>query len=139
MVHHHIRNPTIKSHVPITYLDMVCMGQQMEYLEQDTTYLKTSKIMRYFHSKSEEMKISAQILESLGYVKYHCGVQNDPKRLRNLKNKLDFLRLIAEIFVVEEKETTDEQKVKDAEIRAFLPASKAKLVAKDMDVSKLTK
>jgi hypothetical protein len=84
------------------------------------------------------MKLAVRILDSLEYIKSYCGMQNDQKRLRKLKNKLEFLRSIAAIAVAELKETSDARKVADAEIRALAPAAKRKLVAKDMDVSKLT-
>ena len=41
--------------------------------------------------------------------------------------------------MAEEKETADARKVADAKIRALAPEAKAKLVARDMGVLKLTK
>ena len=55
-----------------------------------------------------------------------------------MKNNLEFSRSITEIAVTEEKETADARKVADAKIRALAPEAKAKLVARDMDVSNLT-
>jgi hypothetical protein len=66
-------------------------------------------------------------------------VQNDPRILSKLKNKLRFLRSIEAIAVAGVKETLDARKVADAQIRALAPASKAKLVEKGMVVSNLTK
>ena len=139
MVYHRLCNPISKFHGPSAYLYVMCTGQQLEYLEQDATDFKTSDIMSYSHGQSETMKLSSQILDILGYIKSYCGVQNDPKIFRKLKKKLEFSRSIIEIAVVEVKETADSRKVADAEIRALAPAEKAKLVAKDMDVSKLIK
>jgi predicted nuclease of predicted toxin-antitoxin system len=61
-------------------------------------------------------------------------VQNDPKRLRKLKNKLEFSRSIVAIAVAKVKETSFARKVADVEIRALAPSTKAILVAKDMDM-----
>ena len=82
------------------------------------------------------MRILAQILDRLICVKLYCGVQNYPKGLRYLNNKLEFSSTIAEIAVADEKETADAQKVAGDEIIFLAPVAKSKLVAKDVDVSK---
>ena len=60
--------------------------------------------MSYSHGKSETMKLADQIIDRIGYVKANCGVKNDSKRLRQLKNKLEFSSSIAEVSAAEEKE-----------------------------------
>jgi hypothetical protein len=60
MVQHRLCNPAIKSHGPITYLDVMCTGEQLEYLGQDATDLTASKIMIYSHGQATAMKLTAQ-------------------------------------------------------------------------------
>ena len=103
MVQHRLSNLTFKSHFPRKYLDVICTGQQLKYLEQDATDLKISNIMSYSHGQSERIKLAARRLDILGCVKSYCGVQNDPKRLGKLKKKLEFSRSIAEIAMSEGK------------------------------------
>ena len=92
--------------------------------------------MSYSCGKSATMRILAQILDRLICVKLYCGVQNYPKGLIYLNNKLEFSSTIAEIAVADEKETADAQKVAGDEIIFLAPVAKSKLVAKDVDVSK---
>jgi hypothetical protein len=63
-------------------------------------------------------------------------VQNDPKRLSKLKNKLEFAKSIAAIAVVDVKVTTDARNAVDTEIIYLETSANAKLVANDVDVSK---
>jgi hypothetical protein len=65
------------------------------------TDLTTSNIMSYSHGQAAKMKLAALTLDSIGYIKSYCGVQNDPTRLRKLKNKLEFSRSIAAIAAAE--------------------------------------
>jgi uncharacterized protein YacL len=64
-------------------------------------------------------------------------VHNDPKRFSKLKNYLEFEKSIAAIAVAGVQETTDALKPTDVEIRVLAPSTNAKLVANDMDLSKL--
>jgi hypothetical protein len=66
-------------------------------------------------------------------------MQNDPKRLSKLKNKLEFAKSITAIDVADVKVTTDARKAEDTEIIYLETSANAKLVENYMDVSKITK
>jgi hypothetical protein len=84
------------------------------------------------------LKLMVRKLDSLGYINSYYGVQNDPKRLSKLKNKLEFARPISAIDVAEVTYTLETQKMLQMRKSEIWNHQKAKLVEKYMDVLKLT-
>jgi hypothetical protein len=67
--------------------------------------LTKQRIISFAGGHGSSMKLVKRKLDNLGYIKSFSGIQNDPDRLRWLKNKLELVDSLASIANAEAQET----------------------------------
>jgi hypothetical protein len=135
----HLFDPKVRDHHPSSYLNIEFDINQIGELGPSAKDLTKQCIMSFAGRHGATMKLAKHKLDSLGYIKFFSGVQNDPDRTRRLTNKLERVQSLASIADAEAKESAAHKAAGKAETRLIAPAAKHKFIARGMDVTKLMK
>jgi hypothetical protein len=138
IVQQRVNGVKVKSHEPIMYLDVQHSETQVEKFGPHAKYLRKCRVVSYAYGDGATIKFATQKLGNLGYGKYYGGMQNDPKWIHCLKNRVEFSQSLAAIAVFEHNDTAQAKAALADELQAMTPAARIKLLQKN-DVSKLTK
>ena len=84
-------------------------------------------------------KLARRKLNNTGAITNHCGLQNQPERVKKLLSALELTASIAEISALTKASKVTDKSTADAKLLDQAPAALAKLNAKSGDVTKLQK
>ena len=124
---------------PSAYLDVEITDDQRVILAPSAQDLTCEALMADAGGMGAQKKLAKRKLENLGDVKAHCGVQNDPERIRKLKATAQLSASISEIARVAKAEKAAKKVKLSSDLLNSGPAALAKLKSKSNDPGKLTK
>ena len=84
-------------------------------------------------------KLARRKLNNTGAITSHCGLQNQPERVKKLLSALELTASIAEISALTKASKVKDKSTADAKLLDQAPAALAKFNAKSGDVTKLQK
>ena len=84
-------------------------------------------------------KLARRKLNNTGAITNHCGLQNQPERVKKLLSALELTASIAEISALTKASKVKDKSTADAKLLDQAPAALAKFNAKSGDVTKLQK
>lgn len=89
--------------------------------------------------KNDQLKIAKQKLYNLGYIQSHGGIQNNPERMKRLKNQLELSVSIAEINASKEKDKKEKLNDLKMEYRNLAKSAIQNYLSRHEDAKKITK
>jgi hypothetical protein len=82
---------------PSSYLDVEMKTIQQQLLDPKPMDFMMHEIAKATTGEAAKQSMAKRKLDALGNVRAHCGVVNDPKRLKRLKEQLALADSLAEI------------------------------------------
>jgi hypothetical protein len=131
------RNLGAAAAAPSAYLDVEMTADQKKLLDPTPQDLTIRALMLDAGGAGAQKKLAKRKLDALGYIKAHSGIQNDPERIKRLKDTAELAASIAEV----KRADAAEKKAKKIKTTGGLldeaPAAAEKLKSKGGDPAKL--
>ena len=131
------RNSTQK--LPSAYLGVEVSKDQVEILVPSEKDLLIGAIIKDAGGEGATKKLAKRKLNNTGAITNHCGVQNNPARLKKLKDALELTSSLAEISALSKANKDKDKRKTDTELMDSAPAALQKLNRLNGDVAKITK
>ena len=124
---------------PAQYLDVEMTSDQRMLLNPTLHDLTLRAIMRDSGGNGALRKLARRKLDNVGDIKAHCGIQNNPERIRQLSAARELSASITEIARKEHESATAKKVKASGDLLAEAPAAAAKLKFKQGNANKLKK
>ena len=112
---------------------------QVEILVPSEKDLLIGAIIKDAGGEGATKKLAKRKLNNTGAITNHCGVQNNPARLKKLKDALELTSSLAEISALSKANKDKDKRKTDTELMDSAPAALQKLNRLNGDVAKITK